>query len=143
MKPLAWFPPVVVLVGVLSLALWPLFGNKFLLISMAFFFFGLAVVVFAIAAQHRQRDAGIGSGAHRLVALLVVASLGASLTAVQFASILSTRLTIKPQATACARFAMISPSEAADRVLRALGVDPIEFRMTVGADGKPRFVPVE
>lgn len=43
----------------------------------------------------------------------------------------ATRLTITADAMACARFATISPNEAAQRAVHDWGIDMLEFRTTV------------
>ena len=117
--------------GVFFLVLWPLFGNKSLLVSTAFFALGLTMVLYAIIVARRQSDATPKGVMHRLAALLVVASLGTSSAAGLSAYVLATRLTITADAMACARFATISPNEAVHRAAQAWGVDMLDFRTTV------------
>src|SRR3990172_153706 len=56
---------------------------------------------------------------------------GTALGGGQLAIVLATRVTITPDAEACARFAAISPSQAVDRVALAQRFDMFEVRTTV------------
>jgi len=130
-SPLRVLPAVILAAGVYFLVMVPFLGNKSLLLSTACFFLGLAMVLLEIPANRRRPAAEARRRMYRLVVLLVVASLGTALAGGQLAIVLATRVTITPDAEACARFAAISPSQAVDRVALAQRFDMFEVRTTV------------